>query len=151
MNSETINNSLELKWGTQTPISYKDPTFDMLNFAVKGKCIYNLVNQQEDKTKMEEFLFQNIQSVLPKITSYPIVSNYNDFQVKSVELSQMLENDLKTMVSSNITIESLKIEFIEFLRRIHRKTGDIRRLVFFRRGNYRFGEGRQRFHQIDFF
>ena len=104
MNSETINNSLELKWGTQTPISYKDPTFDMLNFAVKGKCIYNLVNQQEDKTKMEEFLFQNIQSVLPKITSYPIVSNYNDFQGKSVELSQMLENDLKTMVSSNITI-----------------------------------------------
>lgn len=114
MNTENTNNSLEFRWGTQTPIPYNDPTLGKIEFNVRGICKYKLNQAGENNKSVEDILYQNISSILPKISSYPMIEKYIHIQSKSVEYIKLLENELRQIVPAYVTIESLQIISIEF-------------------------------------
>jgi len=106
-----MQNSLELKWGTQTPIPYNDSKHGPIELKITGICQYSINNPNIPKEQLEQILYGNIILCVNNLISENQNQDYNILENVMIE---KLENTLKsTMQNNDIVIENIQVQSVD--------------------------------------
>lgn len=104
------NESVELRWGTQTPFHLNDSRVGNLEYNVRGICKYKNLNPNISSESVQEVLYREIIENVSGICSQ---NNAQDIKTLQVQLPDVLKNMAFSTQFSNVAIESFEITGID--------------------------------------
>lgn len=105
------NESIELRWGTQTPIHFKDSEIGDLEYNVRGICTFKNLDANVNADLSKESLYNSIVNCVNNVC---MNSNITDRKLLQVDLPKQINDAVLNLQFADKTIESFKVEAVTF-------------------------------------
>ena len=104
------NESIELRWGTQTPISYNDLRMGNLQYNVRGICKFKNLNTNINDEIAKDTLYNSIINCVYDVCNN---SKYQDISLLQASLPEEINNKVLNNQFADVVIDSFQVTGVE--------------------------------------
>ena len=104
------NESIELRWGTNNPISYNDLRMGNLQYNVRGICKFKNLNTNINEEIARDTLYNSIINCVYDVCNN---SNYQDIALLQANLPREINNKISSSQFTDVTIDLFQVTGIE--------------------------------------
>ena len=104
------NESIELRWGTQNPISYNDLRMGNLQYNVRGICKFKNLNTNINDEIAKDTLYNSIINCVYDVCNN---SKYQDISLLQASLPEEINNKVLNNQFADVVIDSFQVTGIE--------------------------------------
>ena len=105
------NESIELRWGTQTPIHFNDSAMGDLEYNVKGICKFKILNINITEDLAKESLYNTIINCVNNVCSNSNITERLHLQAK---LPGMIQDEAMKLQLTDFSIDAFLVTGVEF-------------------------------------
>ena len=105
------NESIELRWGTQTPIHFNDSAMGDLEYNVKGICKFKILNTNITEDLAKENLYNTIINCVNNVCSNSNITERIHLQTK---LPGMIQDEAMKLQLTDFSIDTFLVTGVEF-------------------------------------